>query len=272
MIKYSRAVAAPREAWFKRGSERWPSIRLAPEAFASYCADLTAADDDRAEDLFLACACAERDEGAQRLFAEAFTPEIDRVAARASAPGISPEDARQMLLERILVGTGGAPAKIAKYEGRGSLRGWVRVTAVRLLIDIFRSGGRGREVRLEDTMLDEITGSDDPEITYLKSHYRAQFNAAFEAAVATLCPRDRNHLRHLFVERLTIDQLAALYGVHRSTAARRLTSARDALLAATRAKLVEQLQVDGSEINSIMRLIGSRIELSVQRIFGEQSA
>ena len=121
-------------------------------------------------------------------------------------------------------------------------------------------------------MLDELSSTDDPELDYLKKHYRAEFGAAFEAAVADLAPRARNHLRHLFVERLTIDQLAALYGVHRSTAARRLATARDALLQATRKQLVDRLQVESGEVDSIMRLIDSHIELSVQRIFDADSS
>jgi RNA polymerase sigma-70 factor (ECF subfamily) len=88
-------------------------------------------------------------------------------------------------------------------------------------------------------------------------------------AVARLDARARNHLRHVFVDQLGVDQLASLYSCHRSTAARRVAAARDALLAETRAVLIDRLEVSEDELDSIMRLIDSRFEVSVQRIFGE---
>ena len=255
--------------WCEEGRQKWPHIGLAPDVFASFLAERVESDGDdlAVHDLYLACACCQRDEAAVREFAETFSTDIDKVASRASAPGISAEDARQMLLERILVGSDRSPPKIGSYKGKGSLRSWVRVTAVRLLIDIFRGGGSGRERTVEQSILEEIADSSDPEVAYFKKHYRDQFRAAFEEAARALSSRDRNQLRHLFVDRLTIDQLAALYGIHRSTAARRLAAARTALLDGTRRHLVER--VGGSEVDSIMGLIQSRLELSVQRIFAE---
>lgn len=253
------------------GRLKWPQIGLAQDVFATFLAERV--DDDHNDiafgDLYLACACCERDEAALREFTEVFATDIDKIASRASAPGISADDARQMLLERILIGSDRSPPKINSYKGRGSLRSWVRVTAVRLLIDIFR-GGCGQERSVEQSIIEEIADSSDPEVAYFKKHYSDQFRAAFEEAAKALTSRDRNQLRHLFVDRLTIDQLAALYGIHRSTAARRLATARSALLEETRRQLVAR--VGGTEVDSIMALIRSRLELSVQRIFAESQS
>jgi RNA polymerase sigma-70 factor (ECF subfamily) len=252
---------------YEAGRGAWPSLELAADRFAAFVSrrgpGLVAL---RGPDLYLACACAHRVDRAAALFTAEFGADLERAAVRIRAPGVSPEDARQMLLHRILVGDEERRPKIESYSGRGSLRNWVRAVAARAAIDLHRKGGH-RELGATESLLETLTDSADPEIEYLKRHYRDQFNRAFEAAVNALPARSRNYLRHAFIDRLTIDQVAALYGVHRATAARRLAAARDALLAATRTALIEQLEIGETELDSIMRLIGSRFEVSVQRIF-----
>jgi RNA polymerase sigma-70 factor (ECF subfamily) len=257
---------------FETGRARWPGLELDESAFAAFVAerDLDEADidGDRAADLFLACACAAAIDGAADRFVAAFRGDLERATARLQTPGVSADDAHQELLRRLLVGDAG-PAKIASYAGRGSLRSWVRAVAARAVIDLHRRGGGVREVGVDEPLIDSLVATSDPEIDYLKHHYRSEFRAAFEVAVARLDARARNHLRHVFVDQLGVDQLASLYSCHRSTAARRVAAARDALLAETRAVLIDRLEVSEDELDSIMRLIDSRFEVSVQRIFGE---
>ena len=105
-----------------------------------------------------------------------------------------------------------------------------------------------------------------PQLTYLKTHYREQLKRAFESAVNTLDGGARNLLRQSVVQRLTVDQIGALYGVHRATAARRVEKAREDLLLATRTHLMEQLHVEENELDSIMNLLRSRMDLSVGRV------
>ena len=57
--------------------------------------------------------------------------------------------------------------------------------------------------------------------------YRKQVNAAFEETVNALRPEDRNVLRSYYAQQMTIDEIAAAFGIHRATAARRVNSARD---------------------------------------------
>ena len=53
--------------------------------------------------------------------------------------------------------------------------------------------------------------------------------SATEAAFAELTPRQRNLLRHATFHRLGIDELAIIYGVHRTTTARWLQRTRETL-------------------------------------------
>ncbi|HET6612757.1 MAG TPA: sigma-70 family RNA polymerase sigma factor [Kofleriaceae bacterium] len=254
---------------YEEGKNAWPDIELAPDKLAAFVTSDEVAD-LRAADLYLACACASGDPRAAEIFAAEFGADIERALARVRSPGAGPEDARQMLLHRILVGDEARAPKIESYSGRGSLRNWVRAVAARAAIDLFRRAGK-REVSAGESLFESLTDSADPELDYLKRNYRKEFARAFETAVAAVPPRSRNYLRHAFIEHLSIDQVAALYGIHRSSAARRLAAARDALLQATRAALVHHLEVGHTEVDSIMRLIGSRFDVSIERIFGEHT-
>ena len=65
------------------------------------------------------------------------------------------------------------------------------------------------------------------------------------------------------IDELSIDKLGALYRVHRATAARWVASARRALVDATRDQMITRLGVDSVELDSIIRLVRSQLEISI---------
>ena len=73
-------------------------------------------------------------------------------------------------------------------------------------------------------------------------------------------------LRAHFVHGLNIDEIAAAHGVHRATAARRLAKAREDLLRDTRRILLARLSLSRDELASVMRLIESKLHVSVERL------
>ena len=95
--------------------------------------------------------------------------------------------------------------------------------------------------------------ADDPELMVMQAQAKEQFNAAFKAAVASLAERERNRLRQSCLDGLSIDELGALYKVHRATAARWLTKATEALLARTRANLMVDLAMTPALCESFIR-------------------
>jgi hypothetical protein len=77
-------------------------------------------------------------------------------------------------------------------------------------------------------------------------------------------------LRERVVHGLGIVQLAALHETSKSTAARWVTSAREHLVAAAHAYLQEHLDVGPDELRSAMRLLSSRLHISVARILARE--
>src|SRR5262249_24107651 len=107
----------------------------------------------------------------------------------------------------------------------------------------------------------------DPRNAQQRAQLSAAIKRAFAAAVATLAPRERTFLRHASLDRLTLDQIASTYQVHRATVARTLATARSRLLELTRAAVAAELGAPVADLNSAMRELDSKLELSLSRIF-----
>jgi RNA polymerase sigma-70 factor (ECF subfamily) len=252
-----------------------PQLAIEPERFVRYLVRHLEAPVDRGlasvrgDDLYLACGCVDGLPAAVAAFDAACIPVIDRAVAASGATRAEVDDLRQVVRQRLLVPTateaGEAEPRIATYTGRGNLKSWVRVVATREAARLLPR--ERREVSADD---DDLAGliarDDDPEVGYLKRLYRAEFKQAFTAAVAGLSDRERLVLRQHALDGLSIDQLAAFYRVHRATTARWIEAAREAVLDGTRRELVKRLQLSRSELDSIMRLIGSQLEVSLPKL------
>src|SRR5262249_564583 len=139
----------------------------------------------------------------------------------------------------LFVGEDAGP-RLGLYAGRGPLRAWVGVAAARTALMLRRSQQRTREVSADE---DDWAGAlatistNNPELELLKRQYAAAFGVALRDAVGGLEPRQRTVLRMSFVDGLSIDEIGAVYAVHRATAARWIQRACDTLFEKTRALL-----------------------------------
>jgi RNA polymerase sigma-70 factor (ECF subfamily) len=192
----------------------------------------------------------------------AHQPRSERLAEAAA------EDLVQRLRARLFTaGEEGRP-RIASYTGQGFLQNWVRVTTTRFFIDCGRVvGGAAAEVPIADRLLEGLRAPEaDAELELLKREHAHHFKAAFAEAVGALPADERVWLRQHILERLTIDQLGALYHLHRATAARRLAKAREALLAGARVALARRLGVPAARLGGALALLESRLEVSMERL------
>jgi RNA polymerase sigma-70 factor (ECF subfamily) len=227
-------------------------------------------------DLYLAYWCARGDAKALAEFEHRYGRELDRALRRARNAGADPEDLRQRLYERLLVAAEGEEPRILGYAGRGALRGWLRITTTRLVINAARDHGRQPVSRADDD--DELLGrilvaraEDDPELGYLKAHHREALTRALADAFDSLGPRDRNVLRYSVLHQISNEQIGKFYGVHRATAFRWRQDAQRALVGAVRASLRTRLQLDRAELDNLLRNVESRLDLSIQRMLGREA-
>jgi RNA polymerase sigma-70 factor, ECF subfamily len=265
----------------------WRCDWLPRDAFAAELAARLNDDDEevgrwwdhlRPTDLYLACACACGVAGALERFEHLYGDEIARTAQRFERPGLSADDLVQLLRAKLFTiqkagddqgHALGTRPRIARYTGQGFLQNWLRVTTTRTFIDCGRGHPESPEVPIHNELvavLPEPKG--DPELQLLKREHLTHFKASFAEAVAALDAADRLLLKQHLVERLTIDQLGALYHLHRASAARRIAKARDALLVATRIALARRLGLPPERLASVLELVASRLEASIERLLG----
>ncbi len=213
-------------------------------------------------DLYLACACAQGDARAFNAFEDHCLRGLDRVLRALGRDASECAEIVQDIRSRVLVGDG-RRRKIVDYSGRGDLRSWVRVMATRDALQ--RQRRTRREVSFEDDeLIQQLVVAGDPAADLHHERYRQEFKRAFEDALYALPDRARTLLRHHYIDALTVDEIGSLYRVHRSTAARLVARARAAVLEATRARMMARLGVLPHELDSILRVIRSQIEITLQ--------
>ena len=216
-----------------------------------------------AEDLYLALACANGAAPAHTAFGTVCDAAIIGSLRQMNLSDDVVDEILHDVRTKLFVATE-RPPKIASYSGRAPLKAWARTIAKRVAIDRIRA----QDDRVsDDHVLDHIPDAgDDPELAHLRATYEVELKEAFEEALATLDVRERNVLRHYFIDQLTIDEIGALYSVHKTTAFRWLESSRTALSKRTRSSFQRRVKLLPAELDSIVRLIQSHIDLSLTRV------
>ena len=222
----------------------------------------------RADDFLLAQWCATGDHRAIAEFERVHRPDLDAVLARFKRLAITGDELRQTLRIKLFVAASGRAPRIADYSGFGFLQNWLRVTALRALVDVARSerARKLEELLADDDMLGLPALGPDLVASVSRDEVSRAIKQAFAHAVAALAPRQRNFLRHAHVDQLTLDQIAATYNIHRATVARTLAQARAELVTSTRDELAQILGVSAESLDSVVRAADSRIDLSLSRV------
>ncbi len=71
-----------------------------------------------------------------------------------------------------------------------------------------------------------------------------------------------------FVDGLSLSQIGAIEKLDKSNISRRLAQTRADVLAGTRARLRERLQIGDSDLNSLLDAMGSQLDVSIERFLG----
>jgi RNA polymerase sigma-70 factor len=256
----------------------WPRLALQAQAFVEFLgekvggvqAPLVALSKLHVPDLYFAFGCGQADAAALKHFEERFVPALRALLLTRTRPELA-EDALQVLRSDMLVGTEKTMPAILAYSGRGALGNWFRVSVIHVLHRLHRRVEHQVQTAGPDELLGLPAVEDDPELHHLKTHYRAAFSAAFDAAVTALSDREKALLRFHYLEGLSTDLLGRMYGVHKATAARWVAQARDGLLMSTRRLFAERSRLSTSEVDSLMRLVRSKLNLSLRRVLGGNS-
>ncbi|MCL2726154.1 MAG: hypothetical protein FWD69_17150 [Polyangiaceae bacterium] len=248
----------------------WPVWQGAdPKAFARFVEELDANAEDKvplgslhAADLWLAFHAGLGVAPAVAALEANCFADLSRVLRARRAEPAHAEEAVQRLRHRLLVAEPGRCARILTYAGRGELRAWVRVAAVRAWLNMKREAPLGT-ASPEDAFVTEATS--DLELEFLKGKYRELFRRVFLETVAALAPGTRLLLKLHYLDRLSMEEVGKVIGVHRLTVLRRLERARLELSEGTKERLEQELRLAPPEVESLLRMIQSRLDVSLQQ-------
>jgi RNA polymerase sigma-70 factor (ECF subfamily) len=251
----------------------WPDLAVAPESFLGWLLERLPARGDgkqgvdglKVADLYLAFACTQGNAAALRSFEQHYMPEIDASLKRLRLSDIQREELRQELRQKLLVAQDETGPRIGTYGGRGDLRRWVKAVATREGLVLLRK--HTPEVEMEEEFFEAFpAAAEDVELQHARREYQEEFKRAFEEALTSLEPEERNLLRQHFIDGLSTPQLAALHGQHRVTLFRKLKQACETLADRTRKLLLERLPMSEKELSSLNRLIRSQLDVSLERL------
>lgn len=255
------------ELWHKARAA-WPGLEVSAPCFVRYLGERLPSQAEpvaalrrmATADLYLCCACAQGRTNALARFDQHFLTLIPALQRMDPSPAFQ-DEVRQRIREKLFV-----DQRLKEYAGRGKLEGWVQVLALRVGLDLRRSAARRGEERLDQALVGEA----DPELSYLYAHYQEEFRAAFSAALAALSDDGRALLRLYYVDGVTSERIGALLKVSRPTVSRLLAKLREEIFATTRQHLQARLRISTAEFESLLRLVRSRLDLSISSLLGSR--
>jgi RNA polymerase sigma-70 factor (ECF subfamily) len=266
-------MADPEDAIRARASDvvaacaaAWPDVRIEPAVLHELLQKAGAVDDRHLADVGLAAAALGGDPAAQRALDRMIRAEAQRVVGELRQAAWLADEVHQELSQRLLVAPPGGAPRLATYAGQAALGRWLGVAAMRTALNLIR--GARPEAPLGDD-LDVADAILPPELAVVRDKYRAEVEHAIRAAFDALdSPRDRNLLRMYYLERIGLDQLGQMFGVHGSTVSRWLTALRAAVLEDVRARLGERLGLAGNfaDVDSLIRAVQSQLDLTLSRL------
>jgi RNA polymerase sigma-70 factor (ECF subfamily) len=217
-----------------------------------------------AADLELARACGEGDAAALRSFEERFMPAARRALGRFGGGSAFVADALQELRVRLFLGP---HPRIRDYSGTGPLEGWLKITAVRVAINLSQRDHKHRPGAFDggddEQAVEELK---DPELEFIKGSYREQVMRALRDAFAALSPTERSVLKLYLVDKLNIGEIGVIIGRSRATVGRLVITLRERLLDDTRVRLVDTLHIPRGEVDSVLRLVRSRLDFTLSKL------
>lgn len=191
-----------------------------------------------AEDLGLACACADGLSEAWDHFVRTFRPDLYRAARTLGDEATARELADSLYADLfgLAVKDGVRTSLFLYYHGRAKLSTWLRSVLAQRRVDLARTERKTVSIDGDDASADRVLPPAPPDDPSRRQVMRAAA-AAVTAAVATLEPSDRLRLAYYYVHELTLAQIGRLSGEHEATVSRKLDRTRRALRAAIEARL-----------------------------------
>ena len=217
-------------------------------------------------DLALAAACAEGHDAAWDHFVLTFRPGL-YAAARRLAGDSHRELADSLYAELFGMPRGDGPRRslLLSYHGRSRLATWLRSVLAQRHIDRLRAL---RPLAPLDPDAPPAGTERPAEVTPLfeRQGHVGSAQAALDAAIDALEPKDRLRLRLYYGQDLTLAQIGRLLGEHEATVSRHLSRARQALRRRVERVLAEEHGLSKTAMQEVFAQAAEAPELNLDRL------
>jgi len=265
----------------KRFGETAPNAERIQEYFATL----------HAQDLVLACACAEGSESAWNEFVAEYRNYLRAAAAAilrrpaADPAAIELADSLFADLYGLSGGKPGGRSLFRYFHGRSSLKTWLRAVLSQRHIDALRAGKKFESLDAgeedgETRRLPELAKIELPSDPY-RELYLHKFREALRLALAELEPRDRSRLHLYYAEDRTLAEIGKQLGEHESSVSRNLERIRKELRATVEGLLRAGKVADGgpatpgmddAQIALCIQYAGEHSAIDLDKLFEARSA
>lgn len=212
------------------------------------------------DELELVKRCARGDAQAlARLEADYLAPTTAALSRRFGAD--CAQETTQRLRHQLLVPPKGARAGILEFQGKGALKGWLRVVASRLALEVLQSGRVPAAVDEAHALTQR-----DGELQSLTQRYGPLLRDAFTAALASLDKRQRLALKLHTLDGLPLEKIAAIFHVNASSVSRWLSDARTTLREQTLALLQDRLSLSPASARRLLGQLDGQWDASLRRV------
>jgi RNA polymerase sigma-70 factor, ECF subfamily len=205
------------------------------------------------DDLYLARACVLRDENAwaecSRLHFGFMREFAGRFLRREDAAEIS---------DRVIADLW-EKEKLARYEGRSTLRTWLGAVVAHAAIQAGKSIRRQEESTADPDSIAESGAAPDPE----REQAARVLADITTSAIQGLPASDKLLLRLHYEQGLSLDQIVAIVGTSKATLSRRLKHLREVIRNEVERTARERYRASATEVRSLVDLSRLEIDLSV---------
>jgi RNA polymerase sigma-70 factor, ECF subfamily len=238
------------------GRQAWPTIGVDAAAFARFVRERLPG----SAELVLTFACLSGDTQALSELDRRYLARVPQWVARVDASPDFGGEVRQMLAEKLLVGSDGRP-RLADFTGKGSLEGWLRVAALRTALNLRR--GQALVMSAEQIDARRALAASDHELKLIATQHREHFRDAFRDAFAALTPRARHVVRLHFVDGLTLQKIANMHQVNVSTVWRWIGTAHADLARRIKEQLRQRAGLSESQVDQLVHTVQQQLDVSL---------
>jgi len=251
-----------REA-YERGVAQWPEVRLEASLFFKRLErsmhGIGEAPEEiqglRVEDLYLVTALETGDNRAWEVFHREFKPHVLQALARLVQNSREREEVAHEVLTGLYLpreGAGGIP--LNTYSGKGGLKGWVQITAIRRVYRSTRD--RSRAGRVQALEAPPVSPRPDPQARVGNQEILDALQTALPGALGDLTEGERTLLRLRFQRGFQLRELGTWYGQDKSTLSKRLKALSEKLRQAILKRLESMRRFDCSDIEGVWESLG----------------